>query len=303
MRYRFSISFILCLVICLAPDIKAQSRAFHPVNPYVVDTASPREIPGMNLVWHDEFNREGMPDPGNWGFEYGFVRNRELQWYQPQNAWCRDGRLIIEGKKEQVDNPNFNLHSGDWRMNQPHAGYSSSCLITRGLHEWLSYGYVEVRARIDTVSGSWPAIWLLGSEGQWPGCGEIDMMEFYRINKVPTILANVAWNSENPFVAKWDDCKKPLADFLNADPDWTDKYHTWSMHWDEGAIQLYLDDMLMNEIFLSKTINPDGTNPFSEHKKHYLLLNLAIGSNGGVPSDEMFPITFEVDYVRVYRPE
>ena len=59
---------------------------------------------GYKLVWADDFNRTGRPDPKNWGFEHGFVRNHELQWYQPQNAECRDGFLFIEARRQQVRN-------------------------------------------------------------------------------------------------------------------------------------------------------------------------------------------------------
>lgn len=272
-------------------------------NPYKVDSREPKEIEGMELVWNDEFNVDGKPNPENWGYEYGFVRNRELQWYQPQNAYCKDGRLIIEGKKERVDNPNYNPLGGDWRSNSPYADYTSSCLITKGFHQWTSYGYFEIRARFEPTKGSWPAIWMLGSEGNWPHCGEIDIMEFYRIDEKPFVLANVAWGSGNYNHGEWNSVKKPLADFLAIDPDWASKYHVWSMKWDKNAIQLYVDDILMNNTLLDATVNPDGINPFSEDKKHYLLINLALGSNGGDPNGTDFPIVFEIDYVRVYKPK
>ena len=260
------------------------------------------QIEGMELVWSDEFDVDGAPNPANWSFEYGFKRNQELQWYQAQNATCKDGILIIESKKEKIDNPNYNPLSQDWRNSREYAEYSSSCLISHNLQEWHGGGYYEVRARVDTSKGSWPAIWLLGTEQGWPECGEIDMMEFYRINEVPTILANVAWGTNQQYKAAWDSSTTPLADFISKDPDWSKKFHTWSMSWDENFIHLYLDGQFLNEIDLHKTVNPGGKNPFVSSQKFYLLLNLAIGSNGGDPSQSDFPITFEVDYVRVYKP-
>jgi beta-glucanase (GH16 family) len=125
-------------------------------------------------------------------------------------------------------------------------------------------------------------------------------MEYYRISGVPTLLANVAWGSDKSRQGEWDSVRKPLRDFLVQVPDWCDMYHVWSMDWDEEAIRLYLDGMLMNETTLAETVNPDGSNPFSPPSRLYLLLNLALGSNGGIPDDEGFPVTFEVDYVRVY---
>ena len=302
-------NLIVFAISALIANINAQSvhplmsKEYQPANPYKVDSKGPRDIPGMSLVWDDEFNTDGKPSADNWAYEYGFVRNRELQWYQPQNAYCKGGKLIIEGKKERIENPNYNPTSDDWRTNNSHAEYSSTCLITKGLHEWLSYGYFEIRARFDTVNGAWPAIWLLGTEGYWPFCGEIDMMEFYRINEVPTILANVAWGSETEYHGSWDSEKKPLSKFLEKDPEWAHKFHIWSMIWKKETIQLLIDGELINEIPLTETVNPDGSNPFSENKKHYMLINLALGSNGGDPANSPLPIKFEIDYVRVYKAD
>lgn len=261
----------------------------------------PKQIDGMSLVWSDEFSTNGQANSTNWGYEYGFVRNKELQWYQSQNAYCQDGKLIITAKRERVNNPYYNELSGNWRMNRKFAEYTSACLITKGLREWDAGGYFEIRAKIDTSLGSWPAIWLLGTNEPWPFCGEIDMMEFYRRENRSSILANAAWGMEKNSKVAWDTAVKPLKYFLAKDPNWADKFHVWSMKWSTSQIQLYLDNELMNSIELSKTINPDGTNPFVMPKKFYVLLNLAIGSNGGDPARSNFPITFQVDYIRIYK--
>lgn len=261
----------------------------------------PMLVNGKRLVWHDEFDIDGDPNPENWNFEYGFVRNQELQWYQPQNATCKNGLLIIEGRQDKIENPNYSPGSGNWRNLREHALFSSSCLITRGLHEWNAGGYYEVRARIDVKSGSWPAIWLLGTDGEWPDNGEIDMMEFYRINTEPYILANVAWGTEVRYQAAWDSEKRKFSDFTERDPDWALKFHTWSMSWSQENIKLFLDGEMINQVNLTKTLNADGQNPFIGSRKFYLLLNLALGANGGVPVEAEMPVSFEVDYVRVYQ--
>ncbi len=261
----------------------------------------PRKKWDLHLVWHDEFNKDGVPNPSNWNYEYGFVRNKELQWYQPQNAICQNGLLIIQGKKEKVVNPHYSPGSSDWRNSREFASYTSSCVITKDLQEWKAGGYYEVRARIDVKQGAWPAIWLLGTKDEWPANGEIDMLEYYRIDNVPYILANVAWGTSTRYKAAWDGAKKLYADFIRKDPDWDKKFHVWGMEWDEKYIRLYLDNELLNEIDLCKTLNADGQNPFIGNRHFYFLLNLALGANGGMPSDADFPINFEVDYVRIYQ--
>ena len=207
---------------------------------------------------------------------------------------------MIEGRKEKLPNPGYRQGSTDWRTSRDFIEYTSSSIQTRGKKQWM-YGRFEIRARIDTALGAWPAIWTLGIEKQWPSNGEIDIMEFYRIKGIPTILANFAWGTSERWKAKWDDAKPPLSDFTKKDPDWVKKFHIWRMDWDEISILLYLDNVLINSVSLSETINPDRLNPFKQ--PHYLLLNLAIGANGGDPSKSKFPIKYEVDYVRVYQKE
>lgn len=255
----------------------------------------PVKAAGWRLVWADEFDRDGRPDPRNWGYESGFVRNRELQWYQPDNAWCERGLLVIEGRRERKRNPGYRPGGADWKADREYAEYTSASLQTRGRREWL-YGRFEMRARIDTRPGLWPAFWTLGVEGEWPKGGEIDIMEYYG----GTLLANVAWGTEKRFEPVWDSVKKKVGEF--GDPDWAGKFHVWRMDWDEQAIRLYVDDELLNTTDLKDTRNRDaqGRNPF--RRPHYLILNLAIGGEpGGDPSGTAFPARFEVDYVRVYQ--
>jgi len=249
---------------------------------------------GYSLVWADEFDREGRPDAANWAYESGFVRNQELQWYQAENARVENGMLVIEGRKERKTNPNYEAGSSDWKRSREFAEYTSSSLMTRGLHQW-QYGRFEMRARIDTRTGLWPAFWTLGVKGGWPRNGEIDIMEYYAGN----LLANAAWGSAQRGRAVWDDIRKPIASFEVA--DWSLQFHNWRMDWDENAIQLYVDDSLLNDVVLSGTVNDDGTgiNPF--HQPHYIIVNLAIGSQGGDPSNTEFPARYEIDYIRVFQ--
>ena len=286
--------FIILLISSIIPTIYSNAQT-DPLKP---DFTSPGKIRGMRLVWNDEFNIDGKPDSLTWIYEKGFVRNQELQWYQPENAICMGGVLLIEGRRENVKNPGYVAGSSDWRRNREFAEYTSASIQTRGHQQW-QYGRFEIRARIDTSMGSWPAIWTLGIKERWPSNGEIDIMEFYRIKNVPTILANTAWGSSDRGRAKWDSEKPVLAVFTSKDSDWVKKFHIWRMDWNDESISLFIDDRLINSTSLAETVNPDGFNPFRQ--PHYLLLNLALGGNGGDPSGTKFPISYEVDWVRVYQ--
>ena len=253
------------------------------------------EKSARRLVWADEFEETGRPSEANWTYERGFVRNQELQWYQPDNARCEGGLLVIEGRRERTPNPHYRAGSQNWKENREFAEYTSSSLTTRGLHSWL-YGRLEMRAKIDTRPGLWPAFWTLGVSGEWPSNGEIDIMEYYR----GMLLANVAWATAKRWTPKWDSVRKPIRDL--GDPQWPKRFHVWRMDWDRNSIRLFVDELLLNETDLTTTINADREkkNPF--HQPHYILLNLAIGgSAGGDPSQTRFPARYEIDYVRVYQ--
>jgi beta-glucanase (GH16 family) len=285
----------LYFLLGISTSFAQQINSFHP------DFGAAKEIKGMKLVWQDEFNVNGKPNPKFWKYEKGFVRNEELQWYQEENANCNNGVLVIEGKRVQITNPNYEAGSTNWRKNRKEINFTSASIQTNGLQEW-HFGTFLIRAKIDTTLGSWPAIWTLGNSGQWPSNGEIDIMEFYRVKAEPTILANVAYGTDKQYVAKWDDSKTNLKHFTDKNKDWVKQFHVWRMDWTPESINLYLDDELLNSAQLSETINPDGKNPFLQ--PHFLLLNMAIGGqNGGEPKPETKLIKYEVDYMRVYQKQ
>ncbi|MBQ9640239.1 MAG: glycoside hydrolase family 16 protein [Bacteroidaceae bacterium] len=254
------------------------------------------------LMWHDEFDSGSTFNPTRWQAERGFVRNEEDQWYQADNAYILNGLLIIEGRIDSIPNPHYTPHRNDWRSQRPYARYSAASINTRGSFSF-QYGRMEVRARIPAVNGAWPAIWTLGTQGEWPSNGECDVMEFYHINGVPHILANAAWGNDRRYSAVWNSAKIPYQHFLDQDPGWGEKFHVWLMDWTADYIRIYLDGELLNDIDLRQTVNGSigaHTNPF--HAPHYILLNLAIGGiNGGVIQPEAFPMRYEIDYVRVWQ--
>jgi beta-glucanase (GH16 family) len=241
------------------------------------------------LTWHDEFDVDGAPSSVNWGYETGFVRNNELQWYQSKNAVVSDGLLVITGKRERVTNANYSAGSSDWKRSRQYAEYTAASLTTSGKQTW-KFGRFELCAKIPISNGMWPAWWMLGVSGEWPSNGEIDIMEFYK----GKILANVACGTSQQWTAKWDSATRSV------DSAWAASYHFWRMDWDDEKIDLYVDDSLMNSVPLSTMLNADGKSPFLQNA--YMIVNLAIGGdNGGDPANTSFPQEYLIDYLRVFQ--
>jgi beta-glucanase (GH16 family) len=248
------------------------------------------------LVWSDEFDGAGAPDDTKWQFEEGFVRNEELQWYQPDNATQEGGMLVIEGREEDRPNPSYVPGSSDWRTARETIEHTSSSITTRDRFSW-QYGHLVVRAKVTNLTGTWPAIWTLGTDCEWPSNGEVDVMENYGGH----LLANFAWGTDHRWSPEWDSSHWPVSD-LGA--GWTDDFHLWELDWNETQMTIRLDGAVLNTVSLADTINGSaactGENPFQQH--HFLLLNLALGgSAGGSVAGLVFPTQYWVDYVRVYQ--
>ena len=290
------------------------ASVLHGADPYAADTDAPAKIDGYKLVWHDEFDVDGAPNAKDWNFERGFVRNHEVQYYQSSNAVCKGGLLVIEGRKERVKNAHFKdpkITGGNtWKADREFADYTAASLTTAGKRTFR-YGRLEVRARIPTAGGAWPAIWTLGEKHDWPSCGEIDLMEYYRDkggHGEPIILANFCWSSPwGQWTGKWDGARVPFRKFTDRDPDWAKKFHVWRMDWTSERIGLFLDGELINDIAVKDSINEGGWgdhwkghSPFTQ--PHYVLVNLALGGdNGGPVDDRALPMRYEIDYVRIYQ--
>lgn len=196
----------LACAALLAVPVHAQLYSLHGDGVKKADRVVEKaDYSDYELVWNDEFDKDGRPDPAKWNYENGFVRNKEAQWYQPENAYCKDGMLIIEGRKEKRPNPRYNPEGKDWRTTRKEAEYTSASLTTQGKFSW-QYGRFEIRARFSPREGMWPAFWTLGVREGWPRCGEIDIMEYYQ----STYLANLCWGSAKKHVGKWSSTYTPL---------------------------------------------------------------------------------------------
>lgn len=240
----------------------------------------------MKLVFDEKFE-----NLDNWNFEEGFIRNCELQYYTNKNIEISNG-LKIYAKKELIKNKLYTLKSNDWRENREYAEYTSASINTKDKFEF-KYGVLEVKAKIPTADGSWPAIWLLGSEEEYPFCDEVDIMEYYMCDGIPSILANFMWSNSGEY--NWSTKILSFDYFKNKDSNWENKFHIWKLDWQENYMRVYIDDELINEINIS---NIKG-NKFK--KKYYILLNLAIGRKGLKPNDNDMPLLYEIEYVKVYQ--
>ena len=266
-------------------------------DPLEVFTGDINLIGDYQLVFQQEFNEDDQDLTKVWSFEEGEkIRNNENQFYSKskENAFTKDGYLHIIA---------FRNHLGsDGKTHN----YTSASLTTSKSFVYC-YGRVEVRAKIPTGGGMWPAIWQVGNKYSWPSNGELDIMEYYR----EKILANFAWGSATAWQAVWDGSSKPMSYFETQNPNWRNEFHTWVLEWDDQGMQIYLDDELMNEASTSKTYNNghqgNYENPYLYHTDgfgHYLWLNLALGgNNGGTIDNSLFPAEYLIDYVRVYQKQ
>ncbi|MCH7411504.1 glycoside hydrolase family 16 protein [Belliella sp. DSM 111904] len=248
------------------------------------------------LVWSDEFDVEGLPNPAHWVFEEGHVRNQESQYYtkeRPENAYVRNGKLYITAKKEKFPNKAYESGSKDWRSALPASSYTSASITTAGLHSW-QYGRVEVRAKLPKGKGVWPAIWMLGDnfdKVDWPYSGEIDIME--HVGKDPKQVHGTVHYPTGEGDAYNTDGGQTSVKGLSG------KFHVFAIEWDENAIHFYVNDQLYHSFEIDDADLIED-NPFRQ--KHFLLINLALGGAWPGPiADEVLPQEFVIDYVRVYQ--
>lgn len=262
--------------------------------------------PGYSLAFEEEFDWGSVPDESKWEYETGMARNHEDQVYTRDNATVADGCLVIEARRERVPNPDYRPSSSEWNRKNRYGEYSSASLILKDPYRY-HYGVYEVRAKIPVGTGYWPAIWGCGDRYEWPYNGELDIMEYYG----DAIHANLAWGGGGRWDAKWASEAPRMSEF---EEDFADKFHIWRAEWDHNSLRIYLDDRLLNETDLDRTVNAnpgqpwydvDGYNPYRDPENRFgVWLNLALGGdNGGPLTDTAFPAQYLIDYVRVYTPD
>ncbi|WP_372945662.1 family 16 glycosylhydrolase [Muriicola sp.] len=249
--------------------------------------------PYSTLVFADEFEYDGTPDPDKWHHQVIPIingtdwANGEVQHYTAriENSYVSSGTLKIKAIKENYTYNNVTKSYTSARLNSKFA---------------FKYGRVEVRAKLPAEAGTWPAIWTLGAnidevgnyfDNQygsvgWPACGEIDIMEQRGWDKTTTI-GYFHWG--DTFTGEYKNEGGDLAV-----PNTAEEYHVYTVEWDETSMHVMVDEVTVYE--LSNTADK----PFDN--EHYILLNIAMGGNlgGNIPGDFTESI-MEIDYVRVYQ--
>ena len=246
---------------------------------------------GWKLVWADEFDKDGLPDATKW--DYDTFRNKpgwyngEAQYYsyaRAENSRVEKGHLVIETRREEL------REASDWG-NQ---AYTSARLVTRGKASW-TYGAVEVRAKLPSGRGTWPAIWMLPSKSdmQWPLDGEIDIMEHVGFDEgvvhgtVHTEAFNHTKNSQKAAQVR-------LADLCQ-------DFHRYQLVWTADSVTIGVDD---KSYFRFLNDGSDDKTRWPFFQPQYLILNTAVGGSwGGIKGvdESVYPVKMEVDYVRVWQ--
>jgi beta-glucanase (GH16 family) len=230
----------------------------------------------QTLVWSDEFNTAGAPDPTKWGYDTGTGSggwgNNELEYYtnRSDNVTVSNGTLKITAKRESF--------SG--------SAYTSARLLTKNKFS-TKYGKIEIKAKLPAGVGTWPAIWMLGNNidaAGWPGCGEIDIMEHKGSdqNRIYGTLHHPGHSGAN------GDGSTTTVSTATTD------FNVYAVEWTTDVIKFSVN----GNVFY--TFTNKNTLPFNQN--FFIILNLAMGGTFGGPVDAAFgSATMEVDYVRVYN--
>lgn len=244
---------------------------------------------GYHLVWSDEFEYQGAPDPKRWNYDLGNHQwaNAELQAYtdRPANVTVTDGRLIIKAVKEK---------DGDRE-------YTSARLTTYDRQSW-QYGLFEFRVRLPKGRGSWPAVWMLPdsirSGNRWPHCGEIDIIEHCgrKENQLFFSLHSERHNHTR------SDTKKYTV--FQEYPGVMEEFHDYLMEWTPDYVEYYVDGKSMCRFNRSDDPEDQTETAWPFDQPFYLILNIAVGgSMGGEVVEAELPFIMEIEHVWVYQKE
>jgi beta-glucanase (GH16 family) len=269
MQTTFTLGLMTLLLACNTGLAQAQTLA-PPAN--------------YKLVWADEFELDGLPDASKWGYDTHRNKagwyNNERQYYsgpRAENAVVKGGRLLITARKESASG------AADFGGQR----YTSTRLLTRGKADW-TYGFFEIRAKLPCGKGTWPAIWALGSKGAWPEDGELDIME--HVGSDPTRVSSAVHMAAGNGGQSIGGAAR-LATACTA-------FHNYQMHWNAEGVAFGVDGFA----HMRYPKLDVGSRAWPFDAPQYLLLNVAIGGDlGGEVDDSIFPVTMEVEYVRVWQ--
>jgi beta-glucanase (GH16 family) len=224
------------------------------------------------LVWSDEFDGPTV-DPSKWRVEDAFIeKNNELQYYAPDDVFIDNGKLVLRSQER-------------WYAGHP---YTSGLVESNGRFA-QAYGRFEIRAKLPTGQGLWPAIWMLPTRPVWPP--EIDIMEL--IGSQPNrVVMSMHWGPVPPGQYPWDIGQTANGDFWG--PDFSQGFHTFAIEWMPGRLYWLIDDVVRLSVI----------RPEIPAEPMFFILNTAVGGDwpGSPDGSTVFPQFHEIDYVRVYLP-
>ena len=226
-----------------------------------------------NLIWSDEFDEPGTLDSSKWVHEVGDSwYNNEVQSYTSrlENSKVEDGKLKIIAKKESYNGNN----------------YTSARIISNTKMDF-TYGRVDIKAKVPGTKGTWPALWLLGSNFrtvEWPKCGEMDILEAAQSNNF-----KVQSTVHHP-----DNYGEGDTNITNEYTDITENFHIYSLVWTKQALTFYVDDKPHHIVGNSCAL------PFNWNQ--FIILNVAMGGTmGGEIASNFVSDSMEIEYVRIYQ--
>ena len=247
---------------------------------------------GYSFKWGDNFTGTSL-NRSDWNVELhapGWV-NSELQEYvdSDENIQVKDGNLLLKPvEKTNADGTK---------------SYTSGRINTQGKHDF-KYGYFECRAKVPAGKGYLPAFWMMPTDenlyGQWPKCGEIDIME------VMGQETNKAYGTIH-YGEPHDQSQGTYT--VSETNNFVDNYHTYACEWEPGKIIWYIDGVKFHEEsdwFSAKSGQGEVTYPAPFDQPFYMILNLAVGGSWVGYPDETTTYDdqqFAIDYVKVYQKD